>query len=425
MTLVGALVLLLLGMIGGRFAFPAGFGKGRLLLLTARWHYLLIGFLLGPYALGLLEPATMAQLVPVLLLGVGWIGLLFGSQFDLRKLGPVSSRYIALLLLQAVFAFLVFAVLGLLIGGRFLGTTQEVHAMVLAAGATACVSGPLAIAVVSSAVPGGRLTEFILLAGSLDGIVGLFALQAVGALYHPRELVARLQLFGPSGWVLIALALGLSFGLLFILLTRRKPTNDQTVLFLLGLVLFLAGAATSLGVFAVFVACIAGIVIANVSRFRRRVYDRLQEWVRPIYVILLVLTGALVYLPGWWIVSLGVAYAITRALAKLGGAWLARHATGSARELPALLGGGLIAQGGMSLVIALSVAIGYRGLDATSPGPANILLSTVAIGVLVSDLAAPAMARHLLGRAGELDPWRWFRRQRPAEQTAGAGERHE
>jgi Kef-type K+ transport system membrane component KefB len=413
-------------MIGGRFAIPTGgFGKGSLLLLTARWHYLLIGFLLGPHALGLLAPVTMAQLVPLLLLGVSWIGLLFGTQFSLRKLRPVARRHIALLVLQAAVAFLVFAAAGLLIGGRGPGMTEEVRAMVLAAAATACVSGPLAIAVVSSAVPGGRLTEFILLAGSLDGIVGLVALQAVGAIYHPRELVARLELFGPAGWVLIAGALGLAFGLLFILLTRRKPTNDQTVVFLLGLVLFLAGAATSLGVFAVFVACISGMVIANVSRYRRRVYDRLQEWVRPIYVILLVLAGALIYLPGWWILGLGIAYAAVRAVGKVAGAWIARYATATADELPPLLGGGLIAQGGMSLVIALSVAIGYRGLDATQPGPANVLLSTVAIGVLVSDLCAPTAARRLLGSAGELHPWRWFRRQRPVDDTASVGERHE
>lgn len=410
-TLVGALILLLLGMLGARFAFPPGeFGTGPRVLVAARWHFLLIGFLLGPHATGLLDPRTIGQLLPVILLGVAWIGLLFGSQFSYRRLRDVSRPYLLLLAVQAAIAFIVFATAGVLLIESFGSVSREQRAIILAAAATACVSGPLAIAVVSRAVAGGPITEFILLAGSLDGVVGVIALQFVGALYHPRELYAGFELFGPAGWLSIALVLGLAFGLLFLFLSRRKPSNDETVLFLLGLAVFLAGSAVTLGVFTVVVAMIAGMVVANVSRYQRRVYDRLQEWVGPIYIVLLVLVGSVVDVRTWWVVALGVGYAVLRAIAKVIGAWVARYMTALPRELPPFLGAGLIAQGGMSIVLALSVAVGYRGLDATDPRPANILLSVVAIGVLFSDLGAPIAARRLLGSAGELDPRRWFRR---------------
>ncbi|NIP83548.1 MAG: hypothetical protein GWM90_31710, partial [Gemmatimonadetes bacterium] len=91
--LVGVLVLVLLGLLGARFAFdPARAPLGPRLLLTTGAHFLLVGLLLGPI-LGFLTVEVVGQLEPLLALGLGWIGLLFGMQLDRDQLGQFPASY--------------------------------------------------------------------------------------------------------------------------------------------------------------------------------------------------------------------------------------------------------------------------------------------------------------------------------------------
>ena len=408
--LVGVLVLILLGLAGARISFGTGGPLGPRLLLTAGTHFLFLGFILGSHALGLLTRDVIDQLYPFLALGLGWIGLLFGLQLDRRHLRQFPRAFLWLALGQALVTFGVFWGLGELALGLAPGRTpSEVRVGLLTAAATACVSTPVAIALVADTYRvRGRLAQLLFFVASVDAIVGIVALQAIYAFYHPHALRAlsvlptALPTLGPAGWLLLSTGLGATFGALFLGLTRPEPEREELVLFLLGLVVFAAGAALFLGLSPLFVCAISGVVVANLSPLRRQAYVMLQAWEKPIYVILLILAGALLRVPGWIILPLGLLYVAVRLVAKLAGGFVSTRAA-RLPFAPSDMGLALLPQGGISLAMAISVTLTYPMLRVDGGELlGEIVFSTVVLGVLVSELAGPLLARGVLRRAGEI-----------------------
>ncbi len=402
-TLVGALLLILLGLLGARFSFSASPAQlGPRLLFATGTHFLLLGLLLGGYGLDLLTRGVMAQLNPFLALGLGWIGLLFGLQLDRRQIARFSPRFLAVALLQALLAFGLFAALAALLlrGGGPLD--EELRFAILAAAATAAISTPAGVAVLSQAFRvRGPLTQLLFFVASLDALVGLFALQLTFSVYHPLRANIGTALSAIE-WIAVAVALGLVFGIFLLWVTRPKPTPEELVLFLLGIAMLSSGAALYVGLSPLLVSALAGAVVANISPLRRRIYARLQAWEKPLYVILLVLAGALLRFPSWLVLPLALGYVALRAVAKLAGAYLAVRIVRPAAPRPADVGVGLLPQGGLSIAMAINVTLTYGALGPAPSRTVEILFSTVLLGVAASQLIGPLLARDVLRRAGEL-----------------------
>ncbi len=198
--------------------------------------------------------------------------------------------------------------------------------------------------------------------------------------------------------------LGVALGVVFLWLTRPQAAREELVLFLLGLVVFAAGSALYLGLSALFVCATAGAVVANLSPLRRRVYALLGAWEKPIYVVLLILAGALMEFPSWLVLPFALGYFLVRGLAKLAAGLLARPILGRRLEVPHRLGLGLIPQGGISLAMVISGALTYGSFSSPGAGAARVLLSSVVLAVVASELTGPFLTRSLLRRAGEIQP---------------------
>lgn len=403
--LIGALVLILLGVLGGRLSFRASDAPlGPRLILSAGTHFLFLGFVLGSQGVGLLTRSVIEQLYPALALGLGWIGLLFGLQLERRQLVRFPVIFLWITVAQAVLAFLVFLGVGLLLLHGLGAWTPLARGAIMAAAATACISTPAGIALISQSFRlRGEVSKLIFFIASLDAVVGILALQVTAGLYHPTDWAGAGLRLSVWAWAGIAAALGVVFGIFFLWLTRPKPSPEELPLFLLGLVVFSAGAALHLGVSPLFVSGITGAVIANFSPLRRRIFTSLQEWEKPVYVILLILAGALLDFRTWLVVPLAVAYVLVRAGAKVAAGFAATRVLRPGFATPPDLGVGLIPQGGISLAMAVAVTLAYGSLDMGPADPVDLLFSTVVLGVLLSELAGPVLIDRLLRRAGEIE----------------------
>jgi Kef-type K+ transport system membrane component KefB len=401
--LVGVLILVLLGLIGSRFAFdPERAPLGPRLLLATGLHFLLLGLLLGPI-LGLLSLAVIGQLESLFALGLGWIGLLFGLQLDRSQLSQFPPAFLLFSLAQAVVAFALFAGLAVL-GVLLFGALQPgVEVAIFAAAATAAVSTPAGIALISRTFQvQGPLTRLVFYVASLDACVGILALQVTYVVYHPSTAVVGG--LGWGIWLAIAVATGVVFGVIFLWLTRPKPERDELTLFLLGLALFEAGTALYLGLSPLFVCMLTGAVIANLSPSRKRVYSILQRWEKPIYVVVLILAGAMLGAGAWLALPLALAYAALRAAAKYAGSRAARRIVPTGIEIPPALGLALVPQGGISLAMALSAALTYGAIVGPEGTAIQMAFATIVVAVAVSEMVGPFLIRGLLRRAGEITP---------------------
>jgi multidrug transporter EmrE-like cation transporter len=408
--ILALLVLILVALLGARLSFstqrvPAG---PRLLFRTGI-HFLFLGFLLGPSVLGIVGSDAVVQLHPLLGLGLGWVGVLFGLQLDRAILRRFPLRHHVVAVGQSVFTFALFTAVGL-VGLRVAGLEGvAATAMILGAAATAAVSTPAAIAMVSSNfLVRGQLRQFLFFIASVDSVVGITALHLTYAGFHGTQVLEDYGLAGGVFWALAGLALGVVCGILFLWTVRLRPGRDELVLYLLGISALVSGAALQLQVSPLFASMVLGMVAANLApeRDRARIYRTLGHWEKPIYVVLLILAGALLSFATWWVIPLALAYVVVRATGKVLGAALLVSLFPPQFSPPRRLGLGLLPQGGVSLAMALSftLVLGPAGLEVRGVEVVPLAFAVVVLGVIVSELVGPLLTVQVLRRAGEISP---------------------
>lgn len=396
------LLLALIALLGARLTFAQRrVPLGPRIFIAIGGPFLFVGFALGPHLTQVLSRETLDQLTPLLALGLGWIGVLFGLQLDRSQLRQFPPRYLSLAWLQALAAFGILFAIGYLVTNSWL--SLDVVVVVLAAAATACVSTPAATALISNTyMARGRVTRLLFYVASLDAAVGIVILGLTHAAYNT----------GPFGrttafWLLerftSSVLLGILFGVLFLSLTRIRPKAQELILLLIGLVLFASGTAFYLSLSPLFVCMIAGAVIGNLSPMRRRVYAALSRWEKPIYVMMLVLAGALLQFASWWIAPLVAAYVVSRLMAKWVGGLLVWRLSPADVDPPTSFGLALSPQGGLSLAMAISFVLIYVPSAPELGTAVSVFFATVVIAVGISDLMGPFLVRAVLERAGELD----------------------
>ena len=401
---LSTLILISLALVGARISFsPANIAAGPRLLFRTGIHFIVIGFVLGPSVLDLVTREALEDLFPFFALGFGWVGFLFGMQLKRETVRAFAAHMHRFSGGQALIAFVLMTAVGL-VGLLAFGHLGRVEALlVLLASATACTSAPAGVAMVSSNfLVRGPVRDVLFFAASVDGIVGIILLQLIYAGFHPPDALGPLGDLPAFAWTVLALCVGLLCGIVFVWLSRGHTAKEELVLFLMGITAFAAGAALQLQLSALFVCVVMGSVVANLVPDSGRVFRVMARWEKPAYVILLILTGALVQFSTPWIIPLAFAYGILRGSAKVVGASAMIRFGTLPFPTPRFLGLGLIPQGGISLVMALSALLTFYGLELGGVDVSQGLFSVVVLGVVLSELVGPMLTTETLVRAGEI-----------------------
>lgn len=403
--LVATLFLVLLALLGARLSFSTErVPVGPRLVFRTGTQFLFLGFLLGPPLLALVSRDALAQLFPLLGLGLGWVGMLFGLQFDRASLARLPTRYLLVAVGQALLTFAVVVGVGATLAGVFDLTSRPLLLVLTIAGAIASVSTPAGIAIVSRNLGArGDVRELLLAIASLDGVVGVIALDLGYAFFHDLTRGGAPPV-GGWFWALASVALGVVCAVVFLWLGRLRPGRDELVLYLLGITALAGGAALQLQLSPLFVGMVLGVTVTNLSPESDRAFDVMSRWEQPIYVVMLLLAGALLRFPTWWIVPAALLYAAVRAAGKLGGNLLMAKLVRLPDAVPRRLGLGLVSQGGISLAMVLSAVITLGPADLVLAGhdAVDLLFSTVVLCVVLSELAGPFLAGAVLASAEEL-----------------------
>ena len=404
--LLATLILIFLALLGARFSFSTErISAGPRLLFRTGIHFLLIGMALGPAGLGLLSPYATEQLAPFLALGLGWVGFHFGLQLDRHSLAHFPLPYHLVGIGQAVLSFALLTLAGCF-AIRLLGLEGDVPMiLVLGAAATASVSTPAGIAMVSSNfLVRGNVRDLLFFIASLDAGVGIIALQVLYSLYRPAGVTVDLGPVPQLALVGVAVGLGLVCGIVFLWLVRIRPAGEELVLFLLGISAFASGAALQWGLSPLFVSVTMGAVVTNLHRDRQRVFTVLERWEKPVYLTFLLVAGALLQVPTWPVAATAVAYALLRGLVKAGSVAALVSVTPFGFDVPKRLGLGLVPQGGISLAMAVSGVLVYSDLQIRGVDAEAALFTVVVMGVVMAELVGPFLTVSLLRRAGEIAP---------------------
>jgi hypothetical protein len=198
-------------------------------------------------------------------------------------------------------------------------------------------------------------------------------------------------------WGMIIAGFGAVAGLLFsVYLGREKDTMRITVA-AVGAVTFAAGAGAALRVSPLFVNLVAGAMVALTSRHAERLEEALHPLLYPASVLILLFAGAYWRPVAGWLWALPIAYVFVRWVARRVATRLAVATFVADPGLQRGIGRGLLGHG----VLAAAVALGFA---VEIPMYADVVLTTVLGGMLITDLLGGRAIRRFFADAGEIQP---------------------
>ena len=379
----------------------------RQFLVSNGAEYILIGLLLGPAMpwSPAIDEATVETLNPIIMLAIGWIGLIYGMQANLRTLVTKDDG-------SAGLAFWEWGVTGLVVGGgTFVITTTLIphpegvsdYYMPLMLAASATVGSATVVDVVRKRFKAeGRLTEVLVQTARVGEVLAIVTFGVLVCVYHPAIEGPNGQPWDYANWLLLTVGLGGGLGVLFRLFIGSERAPDKQFLAILGIVVFASGAAYYLRLSPLLVTLTLGVVLANMAPNAKEILDTLQRFHKPMNIMLLAFAGLLWRLPGLGGWAVALAYVALRLLGKVLGGWGASTSMGEG--CPPEVGRGLFGHGEVAVAMAISSAILFEGEQAVPEDAVDTLVTAILLSVILNEIWAARFVRALLIDKGEITP---------------------
>ena len=362
-------------------------------LATTGIPFVLLGLVAAQPSVGVLSPAVLAEITPLLTFGLGWIGLGVGlrvSAATIENLPPGALSvlgYTTVMPLVGVAVACGFAMLALE-GGV---TNAELLRDALLLGAAAVVTARSAPHLWEKRGFAEHEIDLMQRLVLLERIVGAGVLLAVASYFRPAGTVVAWQLPG-TAWLFLTVGVGFVLGGIFLaLLTSIRDPAESLPLYL-GCTAFAAGMASYLRFSALAVCFLVGVLLAA---FPGGWKTKVDEWTvsleRPIYFLFLTITGALWRPDDWRGWALMGAFVTSRLLFKWVGAFILTRRNSfseAVREREWLT---------FAPVGALSVAIVVNAQNLFSGHRISWIVTAVILGSLVSEALVQARLRRPLG----------------------------
>ena len=385
--LLSIVIIVVIAVVGSRLTFlnrrlPLGFRN----IIFTGIEYIFLGVLLGQMGLNIIDFKSLHNLEPLLIFGLSIIGFLFGLQFEFRSLKNLPRFYFSISAVQATIAFLIITpTLYFSFKALFSLPDEIILIMAITLGSAACCTAQSALAIVKNnyTVENRRLFSLLRYIASIDGLfaLGFFSL-AVSILTTTTS--ENFNLIGSLKWFFLSLAIGILCALLLIILSNTKFSQQEFVVFLIGMVLFAGGLAIKTGNSPLVIGFVCGIVYANFSKHRLRALDTIVHSERSIYIIMLIIIGA-----GWTLILGNILiitciYFVVRVIAKVMGTYAATRAFKPAFDVPVASGLGLLSEGGFAIAIIINFSLLYPSLS-------DYLVTVIIISMFVNEILSPKL----------------------------------
>ena len=387
-------LLILLAFLGSRlivrrkkFLSPLTF------LFLSGLIYIFVGFYLGEGVLNVLSPQVLQEFTPLIGLGLGWIGFLFGFQLEFKYLRRFPGRYLGLSYLQFLFTFVV-VFFGLIFLLKVLFVSEPsflLFGMALAIGLLISLNSPTLINASLSLTPAkGQyfyLARFLVSVSGFWGVVGLALLFSFWHFPFPESKA----FVGGVIRLLSSTVFPVIIGFLFHVLTRRKNQEQDFLIYLLGLVFFVSGAAFYFNLPPLYLGMVLGVTFSNLTKIQEKLYPLLLSTEKPLFIVFLLLIGALWELNiDYRIVLLVVLTIVLRVI----GYTLSLPVMGGLLRFPFRLspvfGLSFLSSGGIGVAFAVSLKLTYS-LPLT-----DIFLSVALLSIMIGEILSPLGLKYSL-----------------------------
>lgn len=381
------------------------------LKLPAVTAYLVMGVLLGPFCLGRLgvvfrTPEEVAGLDLISQVALGFIAFTIGNEFRLEQLKHMGRQAITVGILQAVVTTVIVDIS--LVALHFIFPQVISVSSAITLGAIAAATAPAAtLMVVRQYKANGPMTKLLLLVVAIDDAVGLVLFAASFGVANALEsgVISLISvLVEPVLEIVLSLALGSLAGIVLHVMEKYFHSGSKRLCLSISCVLFTVGVSMAKfevgGIhisFSLLLVCMmAGTVFCNICDFSESLMEHIDDWTAPLFVLFFVISGAeldLKILSNPLVLLIGAVYIVFRSAGKIFGAYSSCALTKCSDSITRYLGITLLPQAGVSLGMALTAQQLQDGAT---------IRSVVLFSVLVYELVGPALTKHALMAAGEI-----------------------
>lgn len=391
--LLSIVILITISLLGSRLTFlnrrlSLGF---RNIMFTGT-EYIFIGAVLGAMGLNVLDTDALKQLEPFLVFGLGWIGFLFGLQFNIRQLKSLATYYFSISAIQAIVTFILVTGSMFVIFSRFLKQPDILALMIaatLGSGASCTAQSALAIVNKNYRFKNRRLLDLMRYISGLDGFYGLLFF-AVAMSMFPGGHIDGFDILKSLKGLSITIAIGVIPALIMISLSKVRFSEQEFMVFIIGTVTLCGGLAHQVHHSPLIAGFICGVVTVNFCRHGLRALSVVMHAEKSLYIILLLLLGAswTLDLDAPFVLVMTVTYFLVRMLGKWSGNLMGVKLFKPPHEVPGSIGLGLLSDGGLTVAIIVNFQLLY-------PAIADPVITAVIISVIASEILSPWL---ILGR---------------------------
>ncbi len=388
-VLLGLLVIAYVGsiLVSGRTI--RGFG------LPSGAEYVVLGVVLGPHALGVVERSAVAGFEPVMIVAVSWIAMLAGLGYRHvgRRRAHAGRLLFGVLSAAAIGAAVAYATWFALTSFGLLQGPDRRYAALGAGMVLSETTRHMIRWVAERHGAHGRLSDWL-------------ADLARGSALAPIATISVLSATLPHEGLLLPLAarLGIGFGvgvllgLVVAVLLGREFRQTESWGILIGTSLLGMGIAVRLGLSPLGTTFAMGLTLSLVSRHQEDIRALVQPSEKPVMLPVLLIAGIYcdfaVFKELWPFVAAAL---LARVAADLVRGLLLNVIVPTARLAGPLIGVSLTSTGPISIAVALS-------FQARAPGLVSSLILALAVtGAVFGELVGPAMLKRALESAGETE----------------------
>lgn len=390
------LLLLIVAYVGGHWAAAPGkraFGS------ASGLEYVLIGAVLGPHGMGMLEGSVLATFEPVSLIALGWIALGYGVEVGavgdqgVRR-GPVLCGLLLTGLIAAATAVTVHAV----------SAALAPPARILLSAAVGLVSAQSARDVVLWMAhrhnADGPVQRWLVDFSRADDAPVLLSLPFLFAAFHEPHSMLDVPV-GPAFIACFSLLLGALLGLSAAWLTHISSSRVERWTILLGSGWLATGISESIGLSAMGSCFALGMMLSLRVKNTEQVRDKLSATEGPVLLPALLLAGAHLAAPSslaeWQLLGWAM---LARTLVTLSVGGLFAVFTQPRGKTRMWFAPGLLSSGTLSIIVAFALLLRFDG----EIGRTALLVAFT--GTLLGELIGTPSMRRALVAAGDLQPRR-------------------
>ena len=271
----------------------------------------------------------------------------------------------------------------------------------LALGACAAPAAPVA-AVAIARSSGNAAAALINRVTLLNDVAGVVVIGLICAYFRPTDVLSVWKL-PHIAWIFVTLGLGGVLGILTYVLIRSARSQPEEMALLLGAIALSAGMSGYLAISPLVTCAIAGALLTNLPhRGMRALKETIAQVERPLYLIFLLVAGALWDPRAWqgWVLAL--VFVLSRVGGKLMGAHVAVRVGPRDLPDPDTLGLALSAQSPIAIATIVSYVTLYKSAGGSN-GALPWLMTTCIGGAVLTEIVVQLIARSRGGLSLERD----------------------